>query len=201
LPLQDNGGAAIISSIESVRDGGRGMKTGEQPSLLPPDAALAQRLPAVARRIFTETFGHLYDPAPFDAYCDRVYGPGGGMEMALVDPAIRWLVAAVAGAPIGYAKLTPLSAPAPSPLSGAMELQQLYVSAEWHGKGIADALMTWALDTARGLGAGEIYLTVFDHNARAKSFYTRHGFRDVGACTFTLGDRVDEDRIWRRPLG
>jgi len=60
--------------------------------------------------------------------------------------------------------------------------------------------MHWAVATARALGAPEMYLTVFDHNARAKRFYTRHGFAEVGRCTFKLGDRVDDDRVWRKQL-
>lgn len=50
-------------------------------------------------------------------------------------------------------------------------------------------------------GAPEIYLTVFDHNQRAKRFYARHGFEEVGHCTFRLGERVHDDRVWRKPLG
>jgi ribosomal protein S18 acetylase RimI-like enzyme len=71
----------------------------------------------------------------------------------------------------------------------------------WHGRGVAEELMDWAIDAARADGAPEIYLTVFDHNVRAKRFYTRHGFSEVGHCTFRLGDRVDDDRVWRKPLG
>jgi ribosomal protein S18 acetylase RimI-like enzyme len=60
--------------------------------------------------------------------------------------------------------------------------------------------MEWGLATARAQGAPEIYLTVFDHNERAKRFYARHGFEEVGRCTFQLGERVDDDRIWRARL-
>lgn len=81
-----------------------------------------------------------------------------------------------------------------------MELQQIYVLRPWHGQGVADRLMKWALDQACAERAPEIYLTVFDHNQRAKHFYTRHGFAEVGRCTFILGDRVDDDRIWRKTL-
>lgn len=176
------------------------MSEDDLPAYSPPDEALARRLPAVARAIFTETFGRLYDRAPFEAFCDRVYGPGGTMEAALADPAIGWRIASVRGAPIGYAKLCALAAPARDPLPGAMELQQIYVLPEYHGRGVAETLMGWALDTARDRGAPELYLTVFDHNERAKRFYARHGFVEVGRCTFTLGDRIDDDRIWRRDM-
>lgn len=166
-----------------------------------PDADLGQRLLPVARRIFTETFGTLYDRDDFEAFCDTVYSLGGSFDRDLNAADIRWLVATVDGEPIGYAKLTPLRAPAEDPAPGAMELQQIYVLAGWHGAGVATTLMEWAVASATAEQASELYLTVFDHNARAKRFYARHGFEEVGRCTFQLGDRIDDDRIWRRRLG
>ena len=169
-------------------------------ALMVPDQALLERLLPVARRIFTETFGSLYDPEDFARFCDGVYRPGGTMSRDFADPGVHWHVAAVQGDPIGYAKLTPLRAPASRPRPGAMELQQIYVLADWHGAGVAARLMEWSLATARAEGAPEIYLTVFDHNERAKRFYARYGFEDVGRCTFQLGERIDDDRIWRARL-
>lgn len=157
-------------------------------------------LPAVARRIFTDTFGSLFEAAAFEGFCDDAYGPGGSMVKDLADPAIAWRIAEHAGAPIGYAKLRPLAAPAPHAMPGALELQQIYVLATWHGTGVATTLMDWALAAARGQGAPELYLTVFDHNQRAKRFYARYGFAEVGHCEFRLGGRVYDDRVWRKPL-
>jgi ribosomal protein S18 acetylase RimI-like enzyme len=165
-----------------------------------PSAAHATALRQMARTSFTETFQHLFPAEAFSAFLDVAYGPGGRMERDLANPAIRWLVAAQGENPIGYAKLTPLSAPAPAAEPGALELQQIYVLRGWQGKGVADTLMEWALTTARADGAPEIYLTVFDHNERAKRFYARCGFSEVGRCTFQLGGTVYDDRVWRKPL-
>jgi diamine N-acetyltransferase len=60
--------------------------------------------------------------------------------------------------------------------------------------------MRWSIDTALQPRSPELYLTVFDHNERAKRFYRRYGFREVGRCTFTLGGVDYDDRIWCRPL-
>ncbi len=81
------------------------------------------------------------------------------MERDLADPSIRWNVAAIGHQVIGYAKLSWLVAPAPNPQPRAMELRQIYVLSRWHGKGVVDRLITWAVDTARNEGAPEIYLT------------------------------------------
>lgn len=168
--------------------------------LMTPDDDLFRRLRPVAREIFAQTFGRDFDARPFAAFCDEVYGAGGGMERDFSDPTIAWKVATVRDEPIGYAKVTPLRAPFSGASASALELQQLYVVKDRHGSGVADRLMKWALSISRERGAEELYLTVFDHNERAKRFYTRYGFGEVGRCTFTLGDRVDDDRIWRVQL-
>jgi GNAT superfamily N-acetyltransferase len=165
-----------------------------------PTNEFAPALGLMARQAFSDTFAHLYDRAPFMQFLEEAFGPAGRMERDFADPSIRWRVAAIDNKPIGYAKLSPLVAPAPAPQPGAMELQQIYVLKPWHGRGVAEELMGWAIEAARDEGAPEIYLAVFDHNARAKRFYTRHGFSEVGRCAFRLGDRVDDDRVWRKPL-
>jgi GNAT superfamily N-acetyltransferase len=165
-----------------------------------PDIGKAAALRAMARRCFDDSFAHLFDREPFEQFLDEVYGEGGSMSRELLDTNIEWLIAEVRGKIIGYAKLRPLAAPAPNPKKGALELQQIYVLREWHGRGVAERLMHWALDRARTLGAPEIYLTVFDHNERAKRFYIRHGFIEVGHCSFQLGGRTYDDRVWRKTL-
>jgi ribosomal protein S18 acetylase RimI-like enzyme len=165
-----------------------------------PDAALFARLLPVARRIFTDTFAQNYGDAEFQKFCDSVYLPGGSMARDFAASNVRWRVATYDGEPIGYAKLTPLRAPVAEAASGSMELQQIYVSVDWHGTGVAERLIDWGISQARESGAPALYLTVFDHNERAKRFYARYGFEEVGRCTFQLGDRVDDDRIWRRIL-
>jgi hypothetical protein len=80
-----------------------------------PEAGDHPALRAMARRSFTDTLGHLYDPGPFGASLDGAYGPGGTMARDLGDPAVRRPAALHAAAPVGYAQLTPLRAPAPAP--------------------------------------------------------------------------------------
>jgi GNAT superfamily N-acetyltransferase len=172
--------------------------TNETIHFFAPPGSFAPTLGVMARAAFFHTFAHLYDPAPFQQFLEESYGPGGKMERDFADPSVRWQVAVAGDQPIGYAKLSPLVLPAPSPKAGAMELQQIYVLRPWHGRGVADKLITWAMSEARAQGAPEIYLAVFDHNTRAKRFYARHGFSEVGHCTFRLGDRLDDDRIWRK---
>lgn len=167
---------------------------------LSPDGVLGECLRHVARRIFTETFADLYNQEAFESFCDLTYALDGPFMKDIADPDVRWRVATFDGDPIAYAKLTPLRALAPDPQDGSLELQQIYVLKSWQGKGVAEELMSWALEAARKSAAAELYLTVFDHNERAKRFYSRHGFEEVGSCQFKLGERIDDDRVWRKLL-
>src|ERR1700735_1677918 len=108
---------------------------------------------SMAQQAFSDTFAHLYERGPFVEFLLKTYGPGGSMERDLYDPAIHWKVAVSDGCPIGYAKVSSLTAAAPSPKPGALELRQIYVLRPWHGKGIADCMMNWALGHARSRGA------------------------------------------------
>ena len=156
-------------------------------------------LAAMARRCFAETFGQRYAKRDLETFLDAAYGPN-GMLAELHDSEVDFRVALDGSEIVAYAKLSPLKAPAPDPESGALELRQIYVLRPWQGIGVAEFLMTWTLDRARIRRAPEIYLTVFDDNHRAKRFYARHGFVDVGGCPFQCGSSIEDDRIWRRSL-
>jgi len=156
-------------------------------------------LNAMAQQCFVETFGHQYTVDDLTAFVAQSYGPD-GLLRDLANPAYHWRVAADDGRIAGYVKVGPVGVPAPDPLPGALELKQLYVLRPWHGTGVAAGLMDWAIANARERGAPELYLSVFDHNHRAKKFYARYGFADIGACEFHVGTQIDEDRMWRRTL-
>jgi GNAT superfamily N-acetyltransferase len=153
----------------------------------------------MASQGFVESFGHLYNEVDLASFLVAAYGPE-GIVRDLGDTAFSFRAASEGGRIVGYAKLGPLGVPAPQPAPGAIELKQIYVLAPWHGAGVAGELMDWAIAVARERGAPELYLSVFDHNHRAKRFYARYGFEDVGGCIFRVGEQLDEDRMWRRAL-
>ena len=60
--------------------------------------------------------------------------------------------------------------------------------------------MDWALDTARRQGASDMVLSVWTGNERARAFYDRRGFVEVGRYIFRVGDHEDDDRLLRLTL-
>jgi GNAT superfamily N-acetyltransferase len=161
-------------------------------------AADGPELDAMAQKIWTATFGHGCSEADRLAYFASAYGPEGKLIRDLADPEQRYRIARADGRIVGFAKLGPAWLEMAAP--GELQLSQLYVAEDWHGKGIAQGLMEWTVETARCAGATALLLTVWEHNPRAIRFYERHGFVHVADYAFAVGNQVDRDLILRRPL-
>lgn len=167
----------------------------------PARAEDADALSRFAEQAFRDTFAHLYDPADLAAFL-ATWNPPERLRAEIADPA--WAIRIARdpdGTVIGYAKMGPIDfdLPPDQPAEGATELHQLYVGGAAKGTGVAAALMDWAIGWARER-ASILYLSVFIDNHRARAFYRRYGFVDVGRNLFRVGSHVDEDRIWRLDL-
>jgi GNAT superfamily N-acetyltransferase len=84
----------------------------------------------------------------------------------------------------------------PSPI----ELARLYVDRGWHGRAVGAALMKQVVDEARARGARTLWLGVWEQNARARAFYARWGFAQVGEHDFVLGHDLQRDLLLARAV-
>lgn len=160
----------------------------------PADARVVAELFAIS---FTDTFGHLYrreDLADFLGKADADAFRG-----QIADGRYAFRLAFDGGRLIGFVKLGPPELPVEIP-PDTVDLDQLYVLKEWHGKGVAAALMDWAVTAAAGRGARHIHLSVFVGNHRARRFYERYGFHAVGRYDFMVGSHADEDIVLRHVI-
>jgi putative acetyltransferase len=64
------------------------------------------------------------------------------------------------------------------------EVEQIYVDRTARGSGVAALLLRKAEDEIRGAGHRRAWLAVVAGNQRARSFYSRLGWRDAGAFTY-----------------
>ncbi|WP_299367851.1 GNAT family N-acetyltransferase [uncultured Tateyamaria sp.] len=60
------------------------------------------------------------------------------------------------------------------------EIGPLYVAPQARGQGVADALLTAAMEAGRAMGVWQIELSVYVENHRAIALYERHGFALTG---------------------
>jgi len=160
------------------------------------DASLLTDLGA---RTFYDTFAPDNTPENMDAYLASSFNVSVQTE-ELADPESIFLIAEVAGVAAGYAKLH-----SGEPLEEiedpkAVELVRLYVSREWLGRGVGEALMRACLDEARKRGHQTIWLGVWEKNARAQAFYRKWNFREVGEHPFPLGSDIQRDLLMERDV-
>jgi ribosomal protein S18 acetylase RimI-like enzyme len=105
------------------------------------------------------------------------------------------LLAEAEGRLTGYSQLR--EGPAPDCVAGRspLELWRFYVERAWQGRGVAPALMAATIEAAAARGAGTLWLSVWERNARAQAFYRKCGFEDRGAKAFILGKDRQTDRV------
>lgn len=161
-----------------------------------PDATTLSEL---AARTFRETFAADTQPEDMALHLAQAYGTA-QQRSELIDPDITTLLVEVNGQLAGFAQLR--SGPAPECVidEASIELWRFYIDAPWHGQGVAQTLMQRVKSEAIERGASAVWLGVWERNERAKSFYRRNGFSDVGSHVFTVGTDAQTDRIMVRPL-
>jgi ribosomal protein S18 acetylase RimI-like enzyme len=80
-------------------------------------------------------------------------------------------------------------------------LISVYVAAAYRGTGLADRLLSGAVDAAASeLAAGILQLGVHEDNTRALGFYARHGFQDTGRREAYPLDTSKKEIIMELPL-
>lgn len=157
----------------------------------------AEGLAQLGAHTFTDTFGHLYQPADLEIFLQNHSAANWAKELG--DTAFEVRVAEREGQLVGYVKLGPPHLPF-EPRGEAAELRQLYVLEEVKGQGIAHELMNWVIERARDRRADHLYLSVFTENHRARRFYEKFGFEPEGTYAFMVGNHADEDIVMRLKL-
>lgn len=161
----------------------------------------AETLQPLAIVIFNDAFADnpLNKPEDMRAYIAEAFS----LEQTrreLGDENVTFFVAEIDDRMIGYAKLTEHSPVHCVADDDPVELSRLYVLRDFHGQGIADCLMSECLALAESKNYRTMWLGVWEHNARARRFYEKIGFRHVGEHIFQLGSDAQTDWVMEKVL-
>jgi len=159
----------------------------------------ATALAELAARTFRETFAADNRPEDIALHTAHAYGTS-QQERELADPDIATLLVEVDGQLAGYAQLRSSVPPACVTGEEPIELWRFYIAQPWQGRGVAHALMRKVERDAYRRGGRTLWLGVWERNERAKAFYHKNGFMDVGSHVFMVGTDAQTDRILVRPL-
>jgi ribosomal protein S18 acetylase RimI-like enzyme len=161
-------------------------------------------LVTLAVEAFRDTYRAIDDPDDLEDYIRSELTPAyfqSHLELADSCILLAERAAGRAAELIGYALVSRPPPPPCVPDPSALRLARLYLRQDVKGRGIGAALMRAVFEQARQMQAGAIWLAVFDRNTRARQFYRRWGFVDVGTKDFVFGAKVQADRVMSCRVG
>lgn len=153
------------------------------------------RLQQVGRRTFADTFADNNDPQELARYLEESFSEA-QIQRELEHPDSFFYLLEGEGRDLGYLKLNLLGAFSDQVnLSGALELQRIYLLPAAQGRGAGRLLMAKAREVARQHGCARIWLGVWERNERAIAFYHKLGFAEFGRHTFMFGAEAQTDLL------
>ena len=159
----------------------------------------APMLAELGARTFYESFAAENTSENISTYLDTSFGPE-KQAAELAEPGSIFLIAEIDRTAVGYAQLrcgeTPDCISGPEPI----ELARIYVSQEYLGLGVGEALIRACIDEARRAGHQTMWLGVWERNVRALGFYRKWNFSIVGEHIFQLGSDPQRDLLMERAL-
>ncbi len=160
------------------------------------DAAMLREL---GETTFRTTFTGTTSDENLEAYIRTAF-TSEKLAQEINDPLATFFIAEYNGTAVAYLKLSSGHPPDCVSDKKAIEIERLYVSEEFIAKKIGAQLMEKALSFAAKNNHQTIFLGVWEHNERAKSFYHKWGFKRVGEHVFQMGDDPQIDWWMERSL-
>lgn len=160
---------------------------------------LMQDLPQlqhISQQTFIETFADVNTAEDMNQYLSGSFNEE-RLTSELSNPESEFYFAEVGGRPAGYLKVNFGEAQTDIRDKNALELERIYVLKEFLGKRVGQILLDKTLQRAREAGLDYVWLGVWEHNHRAKKFYSKNGFVEFGRHDFWLGSDKQTDLMIR----
>ena len=139
-------------------------------------------------------------PENMEAYLDKAYAPEKlRAELSDAHAAIYFLYWGDKLA--GYLKLNESSAQTDIHDGDSLEIERIYVTKAFQGQGLGHYLIDQAIDAALQQKK-EIYMArcLGEKTPKPSTFYKQHGFYQIGAHSFVVGDDQQTDLLMRKDL-
>lgn len=154
----------------------------------------AAELAEFAARTFEETYSAENRPEDMRAHVEANFSPS-RQAAELSDQSVTTILGRSSEEIVAYAQIRCSTPPSCVTHAAPIELHRLYVDRRAHGTGLASRLLQSVHQAARELEGRHIWLSVWEQNARAISFYKKVDFVDVGSTVFMVGPDKQVDRV------
>ena len=159
----------------------------------PDDAAV---LAAIGRETFYATYHHLNTPEVLKDYLDRTYDVE-RIRDGLSDQNSTTTLILDGGTPAAFLKVNLPPSQTDFNEADTLELQRIYVREPFKGRGYGRLLIDEAVQTANQHRCRYIWLSVWEKNPAAVSFYGKMGFHTAGTRLFDMGKELQRDLVLR----
>jgi len=156
-------------------------------------------LQKIGRQTFEETFSDSNSEENMSTYLEESF-TAEKLMAELQDPNSEFYFALSDEEVIGYLKINFGASQTEVQDNKAMEIERIYASKAYHGKGIGQVLYDKAIEVAKAKKADYVWLGVWEENPRAIRFYEKNGFVSFDKHIFTLGDDEQTDIMMRLRL-
>ncbi|MFD0863412.1 GNAT family N-acetyltransferase [Sungkyunkwania multivorans] len=158
----------------------------------------ADKLAALAKQTFVDAFEKDNDPEDFWSYTNTAFSTE-TIERQLKEPKSHFYFVHHGSALIGYFKLNEPAAQSDLKEPGTIELERIYISKDFQGKGLGAKVLRKAIAIAQKFNPEYLWLGVWEHNGSAIRFYEKHGFVKFGEHPYWLGSDKQTDWLMRLP--
>jgi ribosomal protein S18 acetylase RimI-like enzyme len=148
-------------------------------------------------KTYSDTFGNMNTPSNMKAYLEQAYNIG-KLRDELSNSNSTFYFLYTDDKLSGYLKLNEYKAQTDIYDPQSLEIERIYVTKEFQGKGLGSALMKKVIDSANIRKKSYVWLGVWEKNHKAISFHKKNGFYVIGTHSFFMGEEEQTDFIMRK---
>lgn len=159
----------------------------------------AAALSKIATSTFVETYASVNTEGDMKNYLSHNFSLD-KLTQQLQNPNIEFHIATQQNENIGYLQLNFNGAQTELKQADTVEIERIYTSKHYYGKGLGPLLCAKAIEVAKQRKALYLWLGVWERNPRAIRFYEKNGFVEFDRHIFMLGADKQVDIMMRLDL-
>jgi ribosomal protein S18 acetylase RimI-like enzyme len=158
-----------------------------------------EQLQLISRATFAETYSHNTAADDIQKYVREAFSTE-KLTAEIQNACSEFYLTILDEKIIGYLKLNFGEAQAEMKDKNSLEIERIYVLAEYQGKKVGQLLYQKAIQVANERIVDFVWLGVWEKNIKAIGFYEKNGFMKFGKKTFIVGSDVQTDIIMKLSL-
>lgn len=157
------------------------------------------KLREIGKLTFAETFSSENSEENMNEYLEKGFSTA-TLKIELTDKNAEFYFAELDEKIIGYLKVNVGESQTEIKVKNALEIERIYVLKEYHGKKVGQILYNKAIKLAQEKHLENVWLGVWEKNARAIRFYEKNGFAAFDKHIFKLGSDEQTDIMMKLKL-